>query len=272
MPILGDGVSGFLLHTCPLWLFGGLLVAACMAARELGALLYRYRARKGWSPPEGKSEADNHINGAVFSLLAFVLGLTFSIALDRYDARRALVAEEANAIAATYLRAELFDEPARTRLQTTLRDYAHTRIAPNSLWDERMEAQLQRSLTLRARLREEARAAVLPVRETDQASYFLEAVSDVLSAGVRRQLAGKSHIPARIMDVLLLYMLIASAALGYLAKGDNSRRPAAAILMLLFSIIIVLILDLDRPRTGAIAVPQQALEQLVKQLDADAAR
>lgn len=257
-----------ILESVPLWLIGLLLIAACILAARLGGYLRR-RGDQGSAEQEPeKSDAEAYIIGAIFGLLAFIIGLTFSIAVDRFDTRRGWVAEEATAINTVFLRAGLFDEPHRSQLQSTIRAYAHTRVAPDEVLDQRIEGQVARSHQLKRQLWDETRAAVYPIRETDQASYFVEAMNEALNIGTRRELAGTAHIPTRILVSLLLYLLVASGVLGYLLGESASRyRHTMALLFALFAISIIVILDLDRPRTGSIKVSQQALEDLVAELD-----
>ena len=257
----------------PLWAVALLLLGACILAREAGVLFYRWQKARRPDGDESGKDAESHVVTAVFGLLAFVIALSFSFGMERFEVRRQLVVEEANAISTTYLRAGLFDEPYRTQLRSTLRDYAHSRIVPDGLWDARLEKQLRHTLGLRDRLWLETQAAVYPVRETELASYFLDSANEVLNVGTRRQLAGRAHIPTRIMAVMFLYLIAASAVLGYLL-GDKPgrRRQATTVLMLLFAVVILTVLDLDRPQAGAIQVPQRALEELVVTLDREAPR
>jgi hypothetical protein len=251
--------------TIPLWLFGPLLVIACLAMSELGRLV---RRKMDGKHAVVSSESQNYIVGAVFGLLAFLISFTFSIAIDRFDDRRAWVAEEANAIHATFLRADMLDDPLRSELQSTLRAYAHSRIAPNGLEDLRNHPQLKRSHDLQARLWTETRLALYADRRTELASYFLESMNRMLEIGTRRELAGKAHIPVRILNALLLYLLVASLMLGFVAKGSAAAvRIASALLFVLFTISFAIILDLDRPRVGYIKVPQDALIELAANLD-----
>lgn len=263
-------MSDTLYQTIPAWGAGVLLFMICVLAREAGALLYRWLAAR--QPPvlDNGKDVESHVIAAIFGLLAFVVGLSFSIAIDRFDTRRDLVVEETNAISTTYLRADLFDEPHRSRLQTTLRAYAHTRVAPNGQWDQRMETQLGQSLALQKRLWDETRAAVYPVRETELASYFLDAANEVLKVSERRQVAGSAHIPTRVLNILLLYLVAAAVVLGYLL-GDRPRlkRQGTTVLLAFFSIMLMTVLDIDQPRAGAIKVPQKTLEDLTVRLDQD---
>jgi hypothetical protein len=270
---MGDrsGLLDPLFHDMPLWLLGLAWFVVCLIAREAGAQLYRWRRARQPILAENSSAAQSHIVAAIFGLLAFVIGLTFSIALERFDTRRGLVLEEANAISTAYLRSSLLDDPDRSRMQKTLRDYAQTRIAPEGIWDEEAEAQMALSLTLRTQLWDQTRAVVYPVRETDMASYFLETINEVLNVGTRRQVAARAHIPTRIMDVLFVYMAVAAAILGYmLGDQPGANRAASAVLLFLFSMMIITIVDLDRPQAGALQVPQVALEELVATLQRDA--
>ena len=73
------------------------------------------------------------------------------------------------------------------------------------------------------------------------------------------------------MDVLFIYIAVAAMTLGYMmGEHPAGNREASAILLLLFSMMIVTIVDLDRPQAGALRVPQIALEELAVTLERDA--
>jgi hypothetical protein len=257
-----------LLPSLPLWLGAFILILLCILSSEAGRFAHGAMTRRGDVTDLPKSEAEGYIIGAIFGLFAFIIGFTFSIAVDRFDERRGWVAEEATAITTLFLRADLLDEPFRSELRSTLRDYAHTRIAPDGLWNETMQRQLEQSRHLRQKLWEEARSGAYPYRDTDLGSYIVEGANDLLTIGTRRELAGTEHIPDRILNSLLLYLIAASATLGYLSTGEAKRvRVASTLLFTLMALAIVLILDLDRPRAGSIKVPQAALVTLVTTLD-----
>jgi len=68
--------------------------------------------------------------GAILGLLAFMLAFTFGMVASRYDARKALVRDEANAIRTAWLRSDFLTEPNRGAAAGLLRDYVdHTAIA-----------------------------------------------------------------------------------------------------------------------------------------------
>ncbi len=55
--------------------------------------------------------------GAVLTLLALLLGFTYAMSEGRFETRRQLVVEEANAIGTTYLRAKALPEPRSSQIQ-----------------------------------------------------------------------------------------------------------------------------------------------------------
>jgi hypothetical protein len=264
----GGGAMDLMPVVLPLWAMALVLLALAVAAKETGRwIARRYRADRA---AEAKATAESYVIGPIFGLLALMVGFTFSVALNRYDARRQWIAEEANAIGTAYLRADLLDEPHRARLQGLLRDYAKLRIAPSGTWDDRTEALLARSEVLRTQLWEETRRAVYPVRETNLAFYTVEAMNNTLDISTRRVLAGRAHVPTRVIDVLILYLIVAAAALGYVTSDHPGARKASNLLLLLFVLAMSIILDIDRPRQGSIQVSQRVLEELVASMDADA--
>jgi len=256
-------------HSIPLWGLGLLTFFSCILASELGRLISRWqRSRHPGSAERTQSTAEGYIVAAIFGLLAFVIGLTFSIAVNRYDNRRVLVVQEANAIGTTYLRASLFDDPARSRLQSAVFDYAKNRIIPDGTRLGMMGPWLERNQVLRQRLWDETRAAVYPERRNVLGSSFVEAMNNMLDTGTLREMAGRAFVPGRILDALLLCLLAACGLLGYLLVNQSSRlRWASLLLYALFTVAFMLVLDLDRPRSGTIKVPQTALEELIKELN-----
>ena len=67
----------------------------CMGMAELG---FRFGLHLYASHDEARKAQINGMQGAVLGLLALLLGFTFAMALTHYEARRALVLKEANAI------------------------------------------------------------------------------------------------------------------------------------------------------------------------------
>ena len=69
------------------------------------------------------------VQAALLGLVALVLAFGLTMAVGRYDQRRAAVVDDANAIGTTYLRAQTLREPLRTESLDLLVRYTDTSIA-----------------------------------------------------------------------------------------------------------------------------------------------
>ena len=105
------------------------LVTLVLAAVQLAA----WRRASQAVGPEDEERAsegqEGYVISAVLGLLALLLGFTFSLAVDRYEIRRALVLQEANALGEAYLRSQLLPEPHRGRMSALLTTYADNRLS-----------------------------------------------------------------------------------------------------------------------------------------------
>src|SRR5205085_6832202 len=105
---------------------------ALMLLTAAGGQLLRRRQDRRAKRAERESEPsiaqEGYLLGGVLGLLALMLAFTFGMALNRYEARRQLVTQEANAIGTAYLRAQLLDEPYRGSLSKLLVVYTENRI------------------------------------------------------------------------------------------------------------------------------------------------
>ena len=92
------------LDNIPVWVLFIITTLVFSIAVELGFRVGKFiheRLEREQNPMVGT------ILGASLGLLAFFLAFTFNMAGSRYDTRKQLVLDEANAIETTYLRAKL---------------------------------------------------------------------------------------------------------------------------------------------------------------------
>ena len=102
------------------------LLAGTLLLLEVGRRIGHKRRNKD---PEGASEGLGAVDGAVFGLMGLLIAFTFSAAASRFDARRGLIVEEANAIGTSYLRLDLLPTSAQTKLREDFRRYVDSRMA-----------------------------------------------------------------------------------------------------------------------------------------------
>lgn len=252
----------------PLWMIGIALVAIFIGAAELGRFISAGPKVDGDSAEQVDRSSQGYIVTAIFALLAFMLTTTFSMALSRYDVRRLALADEVDAIGTAYLRASLLDRPYASSIRALLRQYTHCRISSPEWSNAELEARVASCQKIGQQLWVQTKAAVQPVRTTALASYTVSATNDVLNAGTRREIAGRAVIPARVLMLLLICTIAAATALGSVQAANGSRlRASTALLLTLYAICFVLIEDIDRPRTGGVAVSQGPMQALSTELD-----
>jgi hypothetical protein len=242
---------------------------ACMVAESMVGVLIRRRrdagADKAFDREGGAQEG--YIVSAVLGLLALLTGFTFSIALDRFDTRRERVLVEANAIGTTYLRAQLLEEPHRSRMSGLLIAYTDNRVALASADREQRPALLRRNDALVTDLWTATVAAFPTIRDFDFSSAFLETMNLVIDMDAARKAARRAHVPPEIFLALFFYQLVTAAVLGSVLVG-RSGRAVALLLYVLFGSSVLLILDIDRPMTGSITESQDAMILLRQSLEA----
>jgi hypothetical protein len=242
-----------ILDALPLWLVFVVTAGIILLSIELGFRAGLHRARQ--SEDERQAPVDAMV-GSTLGLLAFVLAFTFGMATSRFDSRQQLVLEDANAIRAADLRAQLLDDPDRTALRALLREYVDVRIKGVLVPDALPEA-LRRSAELHGQLWSHASTPALQ-------QTFIQ----VMDVHAKRMTAGlQNRLPPTIWLALYSMAALAMAMAGYRA-GLAGRRSIVATLALglAFSAVIVVIADLDRPQEGLLKVSQQALLDLQARL------
>lgn len=244
-----------------------LTVLLALAGVEAGRWLAgRVKARG--TEPEGPVGASV---GATLGLLAFILALTFSMAASRFDARKQMVIQDANAIGTTYLRASLLPEPVASQSRADLRKYVDVRLGTVAD-SEALSAVITSSEQLQSELWKRATAIANAQPTLTTTPLFVQALNEMIDVHGMRVAAVRSRIPVAIWGSLLLTTALGMMAMGYQVGLSGSRRsPAVVCLAIAFAGVIMLIVDLDRPQEGFLRVNQQSMLDLQESMRRDAA-
>jgi hypothetical protein len=258
--------AGGIIDALPLLAFYGLTASIVLLSSVAGWRLGNYRRQR----PQHEIEAPiGAVIGAMLGLLAFLLAFTFGMAASRYDARKELVLQEANAIGTTFLRAEMLPEPERSEIRDLLRGYAALREGGvTSLMTPEVMA---KSGALHDRLWAHAVAVAEKNVDPQLRALFVESLNDMIDLDETRVTAGRNRIPDSIWISLYVVSILTMGALGYEfgLKGERSW-PVTILLALVFTVVLGLIADLDRPQAGFLQVSQQAMIDLVNKIGAPA--
>ena len=204
------------------------------------------------------------VQAALLGLVALILAFGLTMAVGRYDSRRAAVVADANAIGTTYLRAQTLREPIRTRSLDLVRRYTDTSIALSEAIPGSAEARaeiaegtrLQRSLWRLA-------GEVLAGSPQDSAPrLYVETLNEMIDLQTVRVSALNNRVPTA---VLVIEIVGAAVGLGLLALylAILSRGVVPVVLAAAFvSILLLITFDLDRPTRGLVTVPDTPLVAL----------
>jgi hypothetical protein len=254
------------LDLLPLWavLVGTILVA--LLAVEMG-----YRLGRSWQTRthEEKEGSVGAMAAATLGLLAFLLAFMAGLAAERFDNRRALVIEEANAIGTAWLRAGFLDEPERSRSRELLGEYVDTRLAAADD-STQIEAAQKRSEQIQVELWTTAQVLATEHRDSTIAALYFEALNNLIDIHTTRVMAVlTSRIPADIWAGIYIVALLSMVLLGVQTSyGGRRNWMSVIVLALVFAVVLTLIVDLDRPMQGMFMVNQQALIDLQAQIRA----
>ena len=247
---------GDLISLIPLWAVFVLTMAICIGSVAAGTALARIAVRH-----EKEREPESPLGsqlGAMLGLLAFILAFTFGLTASRYEARKQLVLDEANAIGTTYLRADLLPDKSRLEVRKLLREYTAIRV---EVTPENVRETLQQSESMHRQLWSQAKLLVHEEMDSEIRSLFIASLNELIDLHQsRKTVALQYKIPGTVWLVVYLLSVLSMMAAGY-QIGMSGRRwlRGTPVLAAAFSVVIVMIADIDRPDQGLMRVSQQPL-------------
>jgi hypothetical protein len=237
---------------------GGLFIVILLVVLlsvEFGYRLGKYRR----SHHETEKEAPlGTMVGATLGLLAFILAFTFGLAAARFDTRRQVLLDEANAIGTAYLRAGMLPERSG-EVRRLLRDYVGARL--DLVQPGKLAEGIRRSENIQQQVWTEAETVGNKNPNSIVVGLFVQSLNQMIDLHAARMQAGlRSRIPAAIWLGLFAVAALSLATMGYHAGLSGTRRSLAIVAVAVtFAVVIELIADLDRPQEGVLRVSQQAL-------------
>ena len=201
---------------------------------------------------------------ATLGLLAFILGFTFGLAATRYDTKRQLLVDEANAVGTTYLRAEMLPERSD--------EFGPCCASMSTFASERScRASLPRDSPIGGASKPAVATDGSDCSKTPNSiivGLFVQSLNEVIDLHTKRLTAAvRNRIPFAIWAALYGISIFSFAAMGYHSGLTGTTRSLVIIAVAFtFSVVIVLIADLDRSQEGVLRVSQEVLSELRKSM------
>ena len=217
----------------------------------------------------GLKESSGVLQGALLGFMGLVLAFGLSLALGRYEDRRAAVVDDANTIGTTYLRAQTLSEPMRSQSLALLVHYtdAEMRLTDEVSGSGGARATISEGSALQNRLWALAGQAVQKDPTGTAPRLYEESLNEMIDQQTVRVAGLANRVPT---EVLLLELIGAAGAMflvglhvGLLGRSLTPVLLAAG----LVTFLLFVTFDLDRPTRGFITVPDAPLAALRASMD-----
>lgn len=231
------------------------------AALFLGMVIFseagrRLRIARLALDPEDTPRAVGLAEGAVFGLLGLTIAFTFTGSVTRFQDRRGLVTDEANAIGTAYLRLDLLPPDAQPEMQELFRQYLDLRLSTylTAQQDAAALAKLAETEVVQEEIWTKAITRSLESgAHPDAGKLLLPALNDMFDIRTTRVMITQNH-PPLIVYILLVGLSLTSAFLvGYGVSNSKGRAWLhTAVMAFVLALAFYAIIDIEYPRLGLI--------------------
>lgn len=168
------------------------------------------------------------LEGAIFGLLGLLVAFTLSSAAARFDVRRQLIVQEANAVGTAYLRLDLLPAASQPALRASVRDYLDARLRGYQALPDLALAKedFAQATVLQGDIWQKALAASRN-EEVQPSRLLLPALNEMFDIGTTREVAAATHAPNITFAMLAVLALVCSYLAGSaMAKSaGRGHRP-----------------------------------------------
>lgn len=202
------------------------------------------------------------VQGATLTLLALMIGFSFSMAVGRYDLRKNYEEEEANAIGTEFIRAELLPDVETKKVQSLLKLYLRRRILFYQTRDAHYVAEINSTTSeLQTQLWAPVKSVAV-LQPTPVTALVVSGMNDVLNTQGYTQAEWWNRIPSAAWGLMVAIAVSCNMLVGDGIRSFSRRSALLLIQPLVVSISFALIADIDSPRGGLIRVVPQNLISL----------
>jgi hypothetical protein len=194
--------------------------------------------------------------GGTLTLLGLIIGFTFSMAVNRYDQRKNLEQQEANAIGTEYDRADFLPPTDAVKVRALLKSYLDQRMSSYTSHQTIAEAD---------RLQTEMWSAVstsAAARPSPLTALTVAGMNEVLDRQGDAEAIRWNRIPIAAWALVIVMSIFSNVLMGYGALEKSSFL--FLVLPIALSMSLFLIADIDSPGGGVIRVQPQNLERLAE--------
>jgi hypothetical protein len=201
---------------------------------------------------------------AVLALGALLIGFSFSMATQRFEDRKKILINEANAIGTAYLRTRVVDDPTGEEVRALMRRYTDERIALYDVNDPaRVDAVEQASAVLQQQIWSRVMAVARDYQRPVMTGLLVATINEMFDIADERRAVRENPVPYTAFVVLVLVTGVAMASIGSTCGLTGKRLLFGMLVMpLLTAAVVVLVYDLANVSSGLVRPNNKALVHL----------
>lgn len=247
----------------PTYILFILISSFILLANWLG---YRYKKRQLDKYPGQVMEGMGSIEGSILGVMSLLLGFTFSLAVSKFEGRRHVIVEEANAIGTAILRCDMYPDSIRNPLRKEFKDYIETRIAYYDAGndEDKMTLQLDKAEEISGRIWKTVALNSQDPEFRVRSQQMIPVLNEMIDVVTTRDALRISRVPQLVLYTLLTLVLTAAFLLGSDYKGKKRNIVLLLGYALVMTLTLNLITELNHPREGFINL--DGVEQKINNL------
>jgi hypothetical protein len=256
------------LAVTPLWVLGIGYLVALLVVCEIGIVAGR-RPRAREKPYDQASLG--LIQAGVLGLLGLLLAFTYAQAADRYQIRKRLLVQEANAIGTLWLRTDFLPPAERAEDRRLLARYVDLRIAAEAqrLDVKALQARLREAEAIHGELWAVTTRPLATRPPTVLDSLLISALNEVIDLHTSRLASYEDRVPGAVLGLVVFVSALGLFLIGF-SSGLAGQRASVFVLALAVAVVAVTltVVDLDRSHRGLIRTSQNPLRQVQRSMKA----
>jgi hypothetical protein len=249
------------------WLFSLIFLALLLMCSEAG---FRFGTRsnlKVHQPTKGRTSS---IEAAVLGVLGLLLAFTLVMAVSRFDTRRQVVLDEANALNSAHWLSQLVAGPEGAELSRLLREYLNVEVHffDGGTDSGHLRASREQAARLQNEIWSRASASAPRLPPSVPLVLLLQSLNQAFNLENSRVTALAVRVPDGVLWVDIFVGLLAALLVGYNFGLTGQRHFVSALsLAVCIAAVLAVTMDLDQPRQGLIRVSDQPLVDLQHEID-----
>lgn len=244
--------------------FFALLAVVQLIAKEVGYGLGRYQMRK----PNFKDDSVGMVSASIFGLLAFSLAFNLSLASGRFNDRLSAALDEANSIGTLWLQAKAVDHPRAVAIAGLTEQYVQLR--KQGITADWGDEQIKNAANEISRMQNEMwghLTALIKDRVDPQIAQLTGSMNATFDSTTTMQNLSHRTSPPEVIMLLLGMTIVAMGVMGFqFALNGHAHRLLGLTMILVWTSVLLVILDLGAARIGDIRVDTSAYDSTISSM------